>query len=526
MIAFILFEKKTSDHSLIKYMKKNIKLPDYLSILEYSVQEINFVLSFYEGTSQQEFVEEEWNEICSLQDAKVRAEKKAQFFKTHKVSFPAKVSIIIKELYDLAQEKQMPLCSFAGFGYFFNTAYWEQIDPVRLNKFLSRFATRCGINEKIAISASIQKMLIQQFHSYASRVEPTGDDCVKINLQNGTLRIDDNSCVLEPFSADDFLRYQLSVAYNENAQINLFQQFLDRVLPEKESQEFLAEYIGYTLTTNIKLEQCLILVGSGANGKSVIFDIVNALLGKDNITHYTLAQLCGDNEYRRATLSGKLLNYSSELGTGLADVDMVKKLISNEPIDARLPYGEPFTVHRYGKFMFNTNSLPTSVEISDAYFRRMNFMQFDVTIPKSEQDPELAKKIIDTELDGVLQWVLVGLKRLLVNRKFTVSPKMEAVKEQIRRDLDSVATFMAETGYKPSPNKRTLLKTLREEYNEFCKLNNCRQVGHKIFSQRLRSAGFDVVSGTGNRTYVCCETTQNPDLDFVGDVFKLKSSER
>ena len=122
--------------------------------------------------------------------------------------------------------------------------------------------------------------------------------------------------------------------------------------------------------------------------------------------------------------------------------------------------------------------------------------------------------------------MLVGLKRLLVNRKFTVSPKMEAVKEQIRRDLDSVATFMAETGYKPSPNKRTLLKTLREEYNEFCKLNNCRQVGYKMFSQRLRSAGFDVVSGTGNRTYVCCETAQNPDLDFVRDVFKLKSSER
>lgn len=52
-------------------------------------------------------------------------QKKAQFFKTHKVSFPAKVSIIIKELYDLAQKEHMPLCSFAGFGYFFNTAYWE-----------------------------------------------------------------------------------------------------------------------------------------------------------------------------------------------------------------------------------------------------------------------------------------------------------------------------------------------------------------------------------------------------------------
>lgn len=508
-------------------MIKVINITEYFSILECLQKQINFVLAFYEGTSKQEVTEQEWSDICTIQDAKVRAEKRDAFFKAHKVSLPARVSILIKELYDRAQKEHIPLCSFAGFGYFFNNAYWEQIEPTMLNKFLSRFATKCGINEKIAIAVSTQKMLIQQFHSYTSRVEPTDDDCIKINLQNGTLRIDDNSCVLEPFSADDFLRYQLSATYNENAQSNLFRQFLDRVLPEKESQDFLAEYLGYTLTPNIKLEQCLVLVGSGANGKSVIFDIVNALLGKNNITHYTLTQLCGDNEYRRATLSGKLLNYSSELGTGLSDVDMFKKLISNEPIDARLPYGEPFTVYRYGKFMFNTNSLPTSVEISDAYFRRMNFMQFDVTIPKSEQDPELAKKIIDTELDGVLQWVLVGLKRLLVNRKFTVSPKMEAVKAQIRRDLDSVATFMTETGYKPSTDKRTLLKTLREEYNEFCKLNNCRQVGHKMFSQRLRSAGFDVVSGTGNRTYVCCETTtQNPDLDFVEEVFKLKSSEQ
>lgn len=219
-------------------------------------------------------------------------------------------------------------------------------------------------------------------------------------------------------------------------------------------------------------------------------------------------------------ISGKLLNYSSELGTNLSDVDMVKKLISGEPIDARNPYGRPFTVRKYCKFMFNTNSLPTSVEISDAYFRRMNFMQFDVTIPKSEQDPELAKKIIEREPDGVLQWVLDGLRRLLATRKFTKSPKMEAAKEQIRRDLDSVATFMSESGYIPSTSNRILLKNLREEYNEFCKLNNCRQVGHKSFGFRLRAGGFDVVSGTGNRTYVCCETTQPTDLARMAAVLE------
>lgn len=443
------------------------------------------------------------------------------------VPLSAKYAMVIEHLCETAQDAKLPLCSLDGDTYLYNGAFWQQIERTTFDKFLSRIACKSGFNQKMSIAVSTKRMLEQQFHAYASRTEPAdNDDCIKINLSNGTLRIDSEGSALEPFSADDFMRYRLPAAYDESAKTNLFQQFLDRVLPEKESQNFLAEYIGYALTSNLKLEQCLLLIGTGANGKSVVFDIVNALLGIENITHYTLSQLCDGNGYYRSMISGKLLNYSSELGTNLSDVDMVKKLISGEPIDARNPYGRPFTVRKYCKFMFNTNSLPTSVEISDAYFRRMNFMQFDVTIPKSEQDPELAKKIIERELDGVLQWVLDGLKRLLATRKFTKSPKMEAAKEQIRRDLDSVATFMSESGYIPSTSNRILLKNLREEYNEFCKLNNCRQVGHKSFGLRLRAAGFDVVSGTGNRTCVCCETTQPTEVDVVGEFFGLKPSEK
>lgn len=497
-----------------------------LSIIKSMMKEMNFVLEFYKETPMERVVTERWKEIQQKRDPKDRAIAERAFYKEYEIPFYVIVAIIVKQLCKVAEDEGMPLCSCEGNTYYYNGSYWQIIDQTEFGKFLSDIAVGCGLNKQIAISASSVKMLVQQFHSYAGRTEPAdNDDCVKINLSNGTLRIDSEGCRLEPFSADDFMRYRLPVAYDENAKTNLFQQFLDRVLPEKESQNFLAEYIGYALTSNLKLEQCLLLIGTGANGKSVVFDIVNALLGIENITHYTLSQLCDGNGYYRSMISGKLLNYSSELGMNLSDVDMVKKLISGEPIDARNPYGRPFTVRKYCKFMFNTN-LPTSVEISDAYFRRMNFMQFDVTIPKSEQDPELAKKIIEREPDGVLQWVLDGLRRLLATRKFTKSPKMEAAKEQIRRDLDSVATFMSESGYIPSTSNRILLKNLREEYNEFCKLNNCRQVGHKSFGFRLRAGGFDVVSGTGNRTYVCCETTQPTEVDAVGKFLGLKPSEK
>lgn len=370
-----------------------MKVISKLSIIANMMEKMNFVIEFHKGTPMESVVRKEWKNIAEIEDLKTRAISERAFYKEHEIPFHAIVAMIVKQLCDVAEDKGMPLCSFDGNAYYYNDSYWQMIDQTELAKFLSDVAVGCSLNKKIAISASIVKILVQQFHSYASRTELEGnDDCVKINLFNGTLKIDSEGCTLEPFSADDFMRYQLSVAYDENAQTNLFQQFLNRVLPEKESQDFLAEYIGYALTNNLKLEQCLLLIGSGANGKSVVFDIVNALLGNENITHYTLSQLCNENGYYRSMISGKLLNYSSELGTNLSDVDMIKKLISGEPVDARNPYGRPFTVRKYCKFMFNTNSLPTSVEISDAYFRRMNFMQFDVTIPKSEQDPGTCEK--------------------------------------------------------------------------------------------------------------------------------------
>ncbi len=54
------------------------------------------------------------------------------------------------------------------------------------------------------------------------------------------------------------------------------------------------EYIGWIFTP-LKLEKVLFLYGSGKNGKSVFVDIVEALLGKENISHESLSDMCGEN---------------------------------------------------------------------------------------------------------------------------------------------------------------------------------------------------------------------------------------
>jgi putative DNA primase/helicase len=55
------------------------------------------------------------------------------------------------------------------------------------------------------------------------------------------------------------------------------------------------------------------LTGSGANGKSVFFNVLRALVGKENILTYSMGMF--GHEYNRAKLTNVLVNYSSEKGT-------------------------------------------------------------------------------------------------------------------------------------------------------------------------------------------------------------------
>jgi putative DNA primase/helicase len=151
----------------------------------------------------------------------------------------------------------------------------------------------------------------------------------------------------------------------------------------------LAEYLGYIFTRSLKLEKALLLYGSGANGKSVFFDIINALLGPENTSNYSLQSLTSQNGYQRAELSNKLVNYGSEMN-GKLEAYIFKQLVSGEPVEARHIYGHPFIMTRYAKLIFNCNELPKDVEQTHAFFRRFLIVPFNVTIPDIRENTTMS----------------------------------------------------------------------------------------------------------------------------------------
>lgn len=425
--------------------------------------------------------------------------------------------IVLDEIARIAKENNFGLCKRNGSVYVFNSCFWAEIEKDRLAHFLGNAALKMGMNQYECRVHTFREDIYKQFLSEAYLEVPESDnDSTLINLLNGTYEVSSKGkSRLREFRQSDFLTHQLNFNFDADADAPVFKNYLKEVLPDIKKQSVLAEFSAYVFVkaSILNLSKILILYGGGANGKSLYFNILNALLGSANVSNYSLNSLTDSTGYSRAKLGGKLLNYSSELSSKL-DVNIFKQLTSNEPIECRLPYGEPFILSEYAKLVANTNQLPRSSELTLGYFRRWLIIHFDQTIKEENQDTDLASKIIDNELSGVLNWVLLGLDRLLAQRGFTKCKAIDEALSQYQTDSDSVLTFISEMGYRHSASEYTPMKLLYDQYRFFCLDNGYRSVNLKNFKARLESQGFEAKRRSIGNTFNLVKDLSDADSNF------------
>lgn len=424
--------------------------------------------------------------------------------------------LTIEEIINLTKRKDWGLCKHHSFIYLFNGAYWKSIDKDEFQKFLGEASEKMGVGKFTAKYFRFRENLFKQFISSEYLPAPQRlKDSVSINLINGTFEISEKP-VLRPFDAFDFIKYQLPFAFDEKATAPKFMAYLDRVLPEKDKQKVLAEYLGYIFVSQnqLKLEKALFLYGGGSNGKSVCYEIVRALLGNHNTSEYTLQSLTDNTGYYRAQIADKLVNYASEI-SGKLDSTKFKSLASGEPMEARLPYGQPMIIEDYAKLIFNTNELPKEVEFNTAFYRRFIIIPFEVTIPENEQNKNLHREIIESELPGVFNWILEGLKRLLIQKQFSESPSIDTALDQFMTESDTVKRFLEEEGYKSDPEGKILLKDLYHKYRDFALDEGNRLLSKQSFRKRLEALKIQVKrEGEGIQIFVSQNHSENGNLNF------------
>lgn len=449
----------------------------------------------------------DWREKLKGLDPKSDEAKELQKqIESKKINIKHYLILSVEEAHRKAVENNWNLCKNNDFIYLYNSTFWDEIDKETFQKFLGEASEKMGVDKFNSRFYEFRDKLFKQFMTIAYLPTPEADkNKVLINLQNGTFEITPDKKGLRPFNPDDFLTYQLPFSYDPDAKAPLFEKFLNEVLPDVQRQNVLAEFMGLVFikhgSESLKIEKALILHGTGANGKSVFFEVVSALLGTNNVSNYSMQSLTNENGYFRARLANKLVNYASEIN-GKLESSYFKQLTSGEPIEARLPYGSPMILTDYARLIFNVNQLPKDVEHTNAFFRRFLIIPFEITIPESQQDKTLHSKIIDKELAGVFNWVLDGLERLLNQKGFSECEASQLAVNQYKLESDSVQLFLTDNDYEPDPINSTLIKDIYLSYRTYCNEDGVPPVKKGNFIKRLKDNGYTVDNIAGNKLAV------------------------
>ena len=130
---------------------------------------------------------------------------------------------------------------------------------------------------------------------------------------------------------------------------------------------------------------------------------------------------------------------------------------------------------------------------------------------QDERDPTLAQTIINEELAGVFNWVLTGLKRLLINKGLTQSDIVDRSIEEYRQQSDSVFLFLDEENYTQDLRKEKPMAEIYKFYKEYCEACGYKGCSRKTFGDRLRALNYSVIRRSqGNMVGIAKNNFKHP----------------
>lgn len=323
-----------------------------------------------------------------------------------------------------------------------------------------------------------------------------------LNCLNGA--IDLTTGQLRPHDRADLLTKRLELSYDPAATCPLWLKFLDRVMGGNSVMvEFLQRAIGYTLTGDVS-EQCLFFLhGTGKNGKSVFSETVKALFGEfgqkapTDMLMVRYGQSGIPNDVARLPGARFVIVAEVEQGRRLAE-SLVKDLTGGDTMIARFLRQEFFEFEPTHKLWMYGNHKPIIKGTDEGIWRRLKLIPFDVTIPESERDSQLVKKL-RSELSGILAWAVQGC--LAWQRQGLNPPRVvDQATNDYRAEMDALSDFLEECCLIVPPGK-VKAGDLHKVYKEWCQANGEKELSRRALGQRLRERGFETAQGTSGYQY-------------------------
>lgn len=330
-----------------------------------------------------------------------------------------------------------------------------------------------------------------------------------ISFTNGFLKLDQyGRATLAPHHADQRSRFCHDFDWDPGAQCPRWESFLRDVwttpddIPVDDPRhvsdfdqrvDFLARFVGASMFgVATEGQRALLLTGSGANGKSILCEVVRSLFPAEVVTSVPPHDL--RTPERIARLSGANLNVVADISErGLYETGPLKQVISGDHLDGRRLYSQSFTFKPIAGHMFSANQLPGTRDFSQGFTRRWVVLNFPAQFRGAKAIPagDLIRGLLE-ERSGIVAWCVRGLERFMADRRYIIPDTSEKAVANWRLSNDQVACFLDERTERI--DDRTVgayTSQLYMEYKGWCAASGHREVSVRTFADRLRALGYD-----------------------------------
>lgn len=278
-----------------------------------------------------------------------------------------------------------------------------------------------------------------------------------VNCQSGTLRfsvdVDPETGTrtaqwkIDAHNRADQISRIIDAQYRHDAACPQFLKFINRVQPSQEMRRYIQRWLGLSLT-GLPVQAIMFWYGDGANGKSVLAELMARMLGSYSAS-IRIEALTGNHTASGNQATPELVYLVNtrfvratepKEGAELQD-SLIKSVTSGENIMVRANFGEFFPFKPFFKLTISGNHKPEIRSTDHGIWRRVKVVPWEVIIPDDEKDEELIDKLYE-ERDGIFQWLIDGLVEYL-EIGLSEPDKVTSATKEYKEDSDPIGSFIS-----------------------------------------------------------------------------------
>ena len=419
----------------------------------------------------------------------------------------------------------------------YNGVYWQTVSREYIGKFVIQNLDL--LRTKMTIKQS-ENELVTNAVNLIARLKATADDPLDlkckpkpiINCLNGELWLNSKGeYKFKKHKAESHLINVSNVKFNPKATCPKYEAALRETfkkLPDCEDvMRHFYEIIGYILHPEKRPAQFFLFRGHGSDGKTTQMKIISALLGDavlpESIERFNTGNFA--DSHATSSLVGKLLVYDDDLDKNFTLPDgTMKKLAEDGLITANPKGAQPFTFTKICTVVMCCNGVPKTKDVSRGFRRRALVVPFTRGFGYDDGDNDstvnlnIADEIIETELPGILNKALEGLKRLKQRGYFKEPISCQDAKNIWLDSANPVAGFIRDCVEitKQYTNNKVSLNDLYLAYCNYCSEQNYnRVIAKNSFRESCVELGLTMKSNSRHHNFVGIKLKAvSSDFDF------------